>query len=133
MGIIKRLLALDGANRVCHFRDDGSLVVGYGRMGRDEKVRLVRFSHDYRHVAQGNADQLAMFAGMRGQDPSARLDRAGRCPAGVRHRQSVLDFGQHRVAAERIPAGISGNIALVERVETEIIGHRRSLNKGNRD
>jgi roadblock/LC7 domain-containing protein len=69
MGIIKRLLALDGAKRVCHFRDDGSLVVGCGRMGRDEKVRLARFSHGYRHVAQGNADQLAMFAGMRGRTP----------------------------------------------------------------
>lgn len=69
MSMIKRLLALDGVNAVCHFRDDGSLVEGYGLMGRDDMVRLARFAHDYRRMAQGNADQLAMFTGMRGWTP----------------------------------------------------------------
>ena len=69
MGMIKRLLALDGVNAVCHFRDDGALVEGYGRMSHDDLVRLARFAHDYRRMAQGNADQLAMFTGMRGWTP----------------------------------------------------------------
>jgi roadblock/LC7 domain-containing protein len=69
MSMIKRLLALDGVNVVCHFRDDGNLVEGYGLMSRDEMTDLARFAHDYRRMAQGNADQLAMFTGMRGWTP----------------------------------------------------------------
>ncbi|MCB1767860.1 MAG: DUF2173 family protein, partial [Candidatus Competibacteraceae bacterium] len=38
-------------------------------MGRDDMVRLAQFAHDYRRMIQGNADQLAMFTGMRGWTP----------------------------------------------------------------
>jgi roadblock/LC7 domain-containing protein len=69
MGMIKRLLVLDGVNVVCHFRDDGSLVEGYGLMSHDDMARLARFTHDYRRMAQGNADQLSMLTGMRGWTP----------------------------------------------------------------
>ncbi|MCC9000768.1 MAG: DUF2173 family protein [Candidatus Contendobacter sp.] len=69
MSMIKRLLALDGVNVVCHFRDDGYLLEGYGLMGHDNMARLAGFAHDYRRMIQGNADQLAMFTGMRGWTP----------------------------------------------------------------
>jgi roadblock/LC7 domain-containing protein len=69
MSMIKRLLALDGVNVVCLFRDDGKLVEGYGLMSQQEMLNLARFAHDYRRMAQGNADQLAMFTGMRGWTP----------------------------------------------------------------
>ena len=68
-GMIRRLLALEGVNVVCQFRDDGSFVVGYGRLSQEDMVQLARFAHDYRRMAQGNADQLAMFSGMRGWTP----------------------------------------------------------------
>ncbi len=69
MSMIKRLLALDGVNVVCHFRDDGYLLEGYGLMSHDNMARLAGFAHDYRRMIQGNADQLAMFTGMRGWTP----------------------------------------------------------------
>lgn len=69
MSMIRRILALDGVNVVCHFRDDGYLLEGYGLMARDDMARLAQFAHDYRRMAQGNADQLAMFTGMRGWTP----------------------------------------------------------------
>ena len=69
MSMIKRLLALDGVNVICHFRDDGSLVEGYGLISPDDMWRLAQFAHDYRRMIQGNADQLAMFTGMRGWTP----------------------------------------------------------------
>jgi len=67
--MIKRLLLLDGVDVVCHFRDDGSLVEGYGLMAPADMVELAKFAHDYRRMIQGNADQLAMFTGMRGWTP----------------------------------------------------------------
>ena len=69
MSMIRRILALDGVNVVCHFRDDGYLLEGHGLMGRDDMARLAQFAHDYRRMIQGNADQLAMFTGMRGWTP----------------------------------------------------------------
>ncbi|MFZ1325911.1 MAG: DUF2173 family protein [Candidatus Contendobacter sp.] len=69
MALIKRLLALDGVNVVCRFRDDGELVEGYGLMQRKEMMRLAQFARDYRRMIQGNADQVAMFTGMRGWTP----------------------------------------------------------------
>lgn len=69
MSMIRRLLALDGVNVVCHFRDDGYLVEGYGLMSHNDMSRLAQFARDYRRIAQGNADQLAMFSGMRGWTP----------------------------------------------------------------
>jgi roadblock/LC7 domain-containing protein len=69
MSMIKRLLALDGVNVVCHFRDDGYLLEGYGLMSHDNMARLAGFAHDYRRMIQGNADQVAMFTGMRGWTP----------------------------------------------------------------
>ena len=38
-------------------------------MDHEELVRLASFAHDYRRMAQGNADQLSMFTGMRGWTP----------------------------------------------------------------
>ena len=67
--MIKRLLLLDGVDVVCHFRDDGSLVEGYGLMAQADMVELAKFAHDSRRMIQGNADQLAMFTGMRGWTP----------------------------------------------------------------
>ncbi len=67
--MIKRLLALDGVFAVCHFRDDGQLIEGYGLMGDEDMLRLAKFAHDYRRMVQGNADQLSMFTGMRGWTP----------------------------------------------------------------
>lgn len=69
MSLIRRLLALDGVNVACHFRDDGRFVEGYGRMSHDDMVRLAQFAHDYRRMIQGNADQLSIFTGMRGWTP----------------------------------------------------------------
>lgn len=50
MSMIKRLLALDGVNVICHFRDDGSLVEGYGLISPDDMWRLAQFAHDYRRM-----------------------------------------------------------------------------------
>ena len=58
-GMIRRLLALEGVNVVCQFRDDGSFVVGYGRMSQEDMVQMARFAHDYRRMAQGIFDDLA--------------------------------------------------------------------------
>ncbi len=69
MSMIRRLLALDGVNVVCHFRDDGYLIEGYGLMSRNDMGRLAQFARDYRRMIQGNADQLAMFTNMRGWTP----------------------------------------------------------------
>jgi roadblock/LC7 domain-containing protein len=67
--MIKRLLALDGVDVVCLFRDDGVLVEGFGLMSRENMARLAKFAYDYRRMVQGNADQLSMFTGMRGWAP----------------------------------------------------------------
>lgn len=81
--MIKRLLLLDGVEVVCQFRDDGSLVQGYGLMHQPEMVKLARFAYGYRRMVQGNADQLAMFTGMRGWTPPRgwimRGDRLSAC------------------------------------------------------
>lgn len=67
--MIKRLLILDGVLAVCHFRDDGSLVEGYGLVTDDKLRTLSGFAHEYRRLLQGNADQLSMFSGMPGWTP----------------------------------------------------------------
>lgn len=67
--MIKRLLAVDGVMAVCHFRDDGAFVEGYGALPEAELVALARFAHDYKRIVQGNADQLSMFADIRGWTP----------------------------------------------------------------
>ena len=67
--MIKRLLLLDGVVAVCHFRDDGSFVEGYGLLPDEQLVALARFAHDYKRIVQGNADQLSMFSGVRGWTP----------------------------------------------------------------
>lgn len=81
--MIKRLLALDGVDVVCHFRDDGTLIEGYGLMNRENMVNLARFAHDYRRMVQGNADQLSMFTGMSGWTPPSgwvmRSDKRSLC------------------------------------------------------
>lgn len=81
--MIKRLLALDGVDVVCHFRDDGTLIEGYGLMNRESMANLAKFAHDYRRMVQGNADQLSMFTGMRGWTPPAgwvmRSDKQSLC------------------------------------------------------
>lgn len=84
--MIKRLLALDGVNVVCRFRDDGLLVEGYGRLDEDNMVRLAKFAHDYGRMVQGNADQFSMFTGMIGWAPPrawfVRGDRVSVCGSG---------------------------------------------------
>lgn len=67
--MLKRLLALDGVMAVCHFRDDGQLVEGYGMGDEAMLSRLAMFAHDYKRMVQGNADQLAMFTQMNGWTP----------------------------------------------------------------
>jgi len=67
--MIKQLLALDGVLVVCHFRDDGALVEGYGMMSEDVMVRLARFAHDYKRMVQGNTDQFSMFTQVSGWAP----------------------------------------------------------------
>ena len=67
--MIKRLLIIDGVLAVCLFRDDGSLVEGYGLVNEARLRRLSGLAHRYRRSLQGNADQLSMFSGMRGWTP----------------------------------------------------------------
>ena len=67
--MIKRLLALDGVSVVCHFRDDGALVEGYGILGEEMMERLARFAHDYKRMVQGNTDQFSMFTQLPGWTP----------------------------------------------------------------
>jgi len=69
MAMLKRLLALDGVLAICHFRDDGEYLEGYGVMEEQQMVGLARFAHDYKRIVQGNTDQLAMFTGMPGWTP----------------------------------------------------------------
>ncbi len=67
--MIKRILALDGVEAVCQFRDDGAFIEGLGMMDDDMMVALAKFAHDYKRMVQGNADQLSMFTQMRGWTP----------------------------------------------------------------
>lgn len=67
--MIKRLMALDGVMAVCHFRDDGMLVEGYGMSEQAQLAGLAKFAHDYKRMVQGNADQLAMFTQVNGWTP----------------------------------------------------------------
>lgn len=67
--MIKRLLILDGVLAAARFRDDGSLVDGLGVVPESELATLVQFTHEYRRMVQGNADQLSMFSGMKGWTP----------------------------------------------------------------
>lgn len=67
--MIKQLMALDGVMAVCHFRDDGKLVEGYGLSQPEQLVGLAKFAHDYKRMVQGNADQLAMFTQVNGWTP----------------------------------------------------------------
>lgn len=67
--MIRQLLAVDGVMAVCHFRDDGAFVEGYGVLSEAELIALAHFAHDYKRIVQGNADQLSMFADVRGWTP----------------------------------------------------------------
>lgn len=67
--MIRRLLAIDGVNVVCHFRDDGALVEGYGMLEEQHMAGLAMFAHDYRRIVQSHADQLSMFSQVRGWTP----------------------------------------------------------------
>jgi roadblock/LC7 domain-containing protein len=67
--MIKQLLALDGVFVICHFRDDGALVEGYGMMDESQMSRLAKFAHDYKRMVQGNTDQFSMFTGLPGWAP----------------------------------------------------------------
>jgi roadblock/LC7 domain-containing protein len=67
--MIKRMLAVDGVNAICQFRDDGSFVDGYGLLPEEHMVGLAKFAHDYKRIVQGNADQLSMFTQMNGWTP----------------------------------------------------------------
>ncbi len=67
--MIKKILALDGVQAVCRFRDDGAFVEGYGLLGDEEMGKLAHFAHDYKRMVQGNADQLSMFTQISGWTP----------------------------------------------------------------
>lgn len=67
--MIRGLLALDGVEAVCRFRDDGQFVEGYGLFEEDHLRALAHFAHDYKRIVQGNADQLSMFTGVQGWTP----------------------------------------------------------------
>ena len=67
--MIRQLLAVDGIQAVCHFRDDGQLVEGYGMLPQEQLGGLAKFAHDYKRIVQGNADQLSMFTQMNGWTP----------------------------------------------------------------
>lgn len=60
---------MDGVIAVCHFRDDGAYVNGYGVMPDEQLESLAHFAHDYKRIVQGNADQLSMFTGISGWTP----------------------------------------------------------------
>ena len=62
-------MAVDGVMAVCHFRDDGALVEGYGMPDQAMLTGLAKFAHDYKRMVQGNADQLAMFGQVNGWTP----------------------------------------------------------------
>ncbi len=84
--MIKRLLALDGVIVVCHFRDDGELIEGYGMFEEDMMRRLAKFAHDYKRMVQGNTDQFSMFTGLTGWAPpggwNVRGDKNTVCSVG---------------------------------------------------
>ncbi|MEE9422319.1 MAG: DUF2173 family protein [Gammaproteobacteria bacterium] len=67
--MIKQMLALDGVLVICHFRDDGALVEGYGMLGEEMMVGLAQFAHDYKRMVQGNTDQFSMFTQLPGWAP----------------------------------------------------------------
>lgn len=67
--MIKRLLAIDGVQVICLFRDDGSLVEGYGILDEPGMQGLARFALEYKRMVQANADQLSMFTQIRGWTP----------------------------------------------------------------
>ncbi len=67
--MIKRLLILDGVMAVCLFRDDGTLVEGYGLLNEAKLRQLSTLAHQYRRLLQANADQFSMFSGLAGWTP----------------------------------------------------------------
>lgn len=67
--MIKRLLAIDGVQAICQFRDDGVLVEGYGLLDETGMQRLAHFAHEYKRMVQANADQLSMFTQIPGWTP----------------------------------------------------------------
>ena len=67
--MIKKMLALDGVLVICHFRDDGAFVEGYGVLGEEMMQRLAKFAHDYKRMVQGNTDQFSMFTQLPGWAP----------------------------------------------------------------
>lgn len=67
--MIKRMLAIDGVNVICLFRDDGQFLEGYGMLPEEHMAGLAKFAHDYKRIVQGNSDQLSMFTQMNGWTP----------------------------------------------------------------
>ena len=84
--MIKRLLAIDGVQVICLFRDDGALVEGYGMMDETGMDRLAIFALEYKRMVQANVDQLSMFTQTRGWTPPrgwiVRGDGASVCSVG---------------------------------------------------
>lgn len=67
--MMRRLLAIDGVQAICLFRDDGSLVEGYGMLDESGMARLAHFALEYKRMVQANVDQLSMFTQIRGWTP----------------------------------------------------------------
>ncbi len=91
--MIREVLALDGVLAVCQFRDNGTLVDGYGLLPDAEMERLARFACDYRRMLQGNADQLSMFTQVRGWTPQRAwiVHGAGKSVCGAGNVVCVFD------------------------------------------
>lgn len=67
--MIRQLLATDGVMAICHFRDDGAFIEGFGVLPDEQLQALAGFAHDYKRIVQGNADQFSMFTGVAGWTP----------------------------------------------------------------
>lgn len=76
--MIRRLLAIDGVQAICLFRDDGSLLEGYGMLDDSDMTRLAHFALEYKRMVQANVDQLSMFTQVRGwTSPRGWIVRGG--------------------------------------------------------
>ena len=98
--MIKRLLIIDGVLAVCQFRDDGSLVEGYGLVNETKLRQLSALAHQYRRLLQGNADQLSMFSGMKGLDAASGLGSGRTGSDDLLFRQYGVSDGKPELSAQ---------------------------------
>ena len=94
--MIRKMLAVDGVEAVCQFRDNGEYIAGHGQMADEQLAALAHFAHEYKRIVQGNADQLSMFTGIRGWTPPAGwiVRGSGKSVCGVGNLVCVMDDTQ---------------------------------------